>query len=246
VTRASRFAAPSFARSANAYERARPGYAPEAVAALVERLDLGSGSVVVDLAAGTGKLARQLVPSGARIVAVEPLAEMRSLVPAGIEVLAGTAEAIPLPHDFAHAVTVAQAFHWFDAEAALREIERVLRSRGLLALISNRREPSAFDEMLARHRTHPPLEPPPAGEAFPHVHRANLAELAATESSIATLKGHAYDTAIAEFAALGTQELRYVTYLQIGKARDLVATRSRDVRDGRSRRHGATGERPTG
>ena len=225
--------AASFARSADAYERARPGYAPEAVAALVERLDLGPGSVVVDLAAGTGKLARQLVPSGARIIAVEPLAEMRSLVPAGIEVLDGTAEAIPLPTASADAVTVAQAFHWFDAEAARREIERVLRPGGLLALVSNRREPSAFDDVLARHRTHPPLEPPPVGDAFPHVHRANLAELAATESSIATLKGHAYDTAIAEFAALGTQELRYVTYLQI-------------VTDGRSRRHGAPVERPTG
>jgi SAM-dependent methyltransferase len=219
-----RLAAPSFARSADAYERARPGYAPEAVAFLVERLGLGPGRVVVDLAAGTGKLARQLVPSGARVVAVEPLAEMRSLIPAGIDVLDGTAEAIPLPDDFADAVTVAQAFHWFEAEAALREIERVLRPGGLLALVSNRREPSAFDDLLARHRAHPPLEPPPAGDAFPHVHHANFAELASTESSIAMLEGDAYDAAIAEFAALGSGELRYVTYLQIGQARDLVAT----------------------
>jgi SAM-dependent methyltransferase len=210
-----RLAAPSFARSADAYERARPGYAPEAVAFLAERLGLGPGRVVVDLAAGTGKLARQLVPSGARVVAVEPLAEMRSLIPAGIEVLDGTAEAIPLPDASGDAVTVAQAFHWFDAQAALREIERVLRPGGLLALVSNRRDPSAFDEVLARHRTHPPLEPPPVGEAFPHVHRAKFAELASTESSIATLEGNAYDAAIADFAALGSGDLRYLTYVQI-------------------------------
>jgi SAM-dependent methyltransferase len=207
--------AASFARSAEAYERARTGYAPEAVAFLVERLGLGPGRVVLDLAAGTGKLARQLVPSGARVVAVEPLAEMRSLIPAGIEALDGTAEAIPLPDDFADAVTVAQAFHWFDAEAALPEIERVLRPGGLLALVSNRREPSAFDDVLARHRAHPPLEPPPEGEAFPHVRRANFAELASTESSIATLEGTAYDAAIAAFSALGSGEIRYVTYVQI-------------------------------
>jgi SAM-dependent methyltransferase len=194
------------------------------VAFLVERLGLGPGRVVVDLAAGTGKLARQLVPSDTRVVAIEPLAEMRSLIPAGIEALDGTAEAIPLPDDFADAVTVAQAFHWFDAEAALREIERVLRPGGLLALASNRRDPGAFDEVLVRHRAHPPLEPPPVGEAFPHMHHANFAELASTESSIATLEGAAYDAAIAEFAALGTGELRYVTYVQIGQARDLVAT----------------------
>ena len=185
------------------------------MAFLVERLSLDPGRVVVDLAAGTGKLARQLVPSGARVVAVEPLAEMRSLIPAGIETLDGTAEAIPLPDDFADAVTVAQAFHWFDAEAALREIARVLRPGGLLALVSNRRDPSPFDDVLSRHRAHAPLEPSPAGEAFPHVHRANFAELASTESSIATLEGTAYDAAIAEFAALGSGEIRYVTYVQI-------------------------------
>ena len=185
------------------------------MAFLVEQLGLWPGRVVVDLAAGTGKLARQLVPSGARVVAVEPLVEMRSRIPAGIETLDGTAEAIPLPDDFADAVTVAQAFHWFDAEAALREIERVLQPSGLLALVSNRRDPGAFDDVLARHRTHPPLEPPPVGEAFPHVHRANFAELASTESSIAKLEGDAYDAAIAAFSALGSGEIRYVTYVEI-------------------------------
>ena len=185
------------------------------MAFLVEQLGLWPGRVVVDLAAGTGKLARQLVPSGARVVAVEPLVEMRSRIPAGIETLDGTAEAIPLPDASADAVTVAQAFHWFDAEAALREIERVLRPGGLLALVSNRRDPGAFDEVLARHRTHPPLEPPPVGKAFPHVHRANFAELASTESSIATLEGAAYDAAIAAFTALGSGEIRYVTYVEI-------------------------------
>jgi SAM-dependent methyltransferase len=212
VTRGPHFAAPSFARAAEAYERARPGYAPEAVAHLVERL----GHVILDLGAGTGKLARQLAACGVDVVAVEPLAEMRALIPAGIEALAGTAEAIPLPEASVDAVTVAQAFHWFDERKALAEIERVLRPGGLLALVSNRREPSgAFDVVLARHRAHAPLEPAPAGEAFPHVHYANFAELASTESSIATLKGDAYDTAIAAFDALGSGHLRYVTYVQI-------------------------------
>ena len=177
------------------------------------------------------------MPSGARVVAVEPLAELRSLIPVGIEALDGTAEAIPLPDDFADAVTVAQAFHWFDAEAALREIERVLRPGGLLALVSNRRDPSPFDEVLARHRAHPPLEPPPEGEAFPHVHRATFAELASTESSIATLEGDAYDAAIAEFAALGSGELvRDVRADRTGTrpGRDLVATRSHDYVPGSS------------
>src|SRR5947208_10781774 len=117
-------AAAGFARAAGVYERARPEYPPEAVAWLVDRLDLPPGRVVVDVAAGTGKLTRLLVPSGARVVAVEPLAEMRAqleeAVPS-VEALEGTAEALPLADDFADAVTVAAAFHWFRAAEALPE-----------------------------------------------------------------------------------------------------------------------------
>jgi len=221
VPRGPHSAAPSFARTAAAYERSRPGYAPAAVAYLVEQLDLAPGRVVLDLGAGTGKLARQLVSSGARVVAVEPLAEMRALVPAGIEALPGTAEAIPLPDASVDAVTVAQAFHWFDEDAARAEMRRVLRPGGALALVSNRRDETdaltrAFGETLARHRAHPPLEPLPSGRAFPHVRRVDsFADLAESESSIAMLEGEAHAAALADFAALGGGELHYVTYVEI-------------------------------
>jgi hypothetical protein len=63
---------------AESYERRRPPYPPEIVAFVVERFGLGPGKTVVDVAAGTGKLTRQLVPTGARVIPVEPLAEMRA------------------------------------------------------------------------------------------------------------------------------------------------------------------------
>ena len=122
----------SFETVADAYERARPGYAPAAVEWIAERLPFGR---VLDLAAGTGKLTRQLVARGADVVAVEPGEEMRAVlarVVPGVEVLAGSAEAIPLPDESVDTVTVAQAFHWFRAEEALAEIHRVLRPGGLL------------------------------------------------------------------------------------------------------------------
>jgi SAM-dependent methyltransferase len=132
-------AARGFARAADAYDRGRPEYPPDALAWLAGRLGLGPGRRVLDLAAGTGKLTRPLLATGAEVVAVEPVAEMRARIGAAAQVLEGTAEAIPLGDGAAHAVTVAQAFHWFDGPAALAEIHRVLRPGGALALVWNRR-----------------------------------------------------------------------------------------------------------
>jgi len=137
-------AARGFEVAAETYERGRPTYPEDVVEHLVRELRIGTGTRVLDLAAGTGKLTRALVPSGARLVAVEPVAAMRArlaeTVP-GAEVLEGTAEAIPLPDASADAVVVGQAFHWFDGERALREIHRVLRPGGGLGLVWQSREP---------------------------------------------------------------------------------------------------------
>jgi SAM-dependent methyltransferase len=150
-----RAAAEGFARSADAYERARPRYPPEAVELLVSRLPAGAS--VLDLAAGTGILTRPLLEAGLAVVAVEPVAEMRAALPGSVRALEGTAEAIPLGAAEVDAVAVGQAFHWFDGDAALAEIHRVLRSDGLLALFWNRRVDEdpvnrALDSLLEPYR----------------------------------------------------------------------------------------------
>jgi len=127
--------AQSFGAAATDYERVRPEWPPAAVDRAVALLDLGRDSDVVDLAAGTGKLTRLLAERFDHVVAVEPDERMRALL--DVESLAGTAERIPLPGSSADAVFVGDAFHWFDAPAALAEIARVLRPRGGLALLWN-------------------------------------------------------------------------------------------------------------
>jgi len=185
----------------------RPEYPDDAVDWLVERLDLREGRVVVDLAAGTGKLTRRLVPTRATVVAVEPLAEMREqlehAVP-GVDVLDGTAEAIPLDAASADAVTVGQAFHWFDAEAAATEIARVVRPGGALAPLWNIRDLSdplqaQIDGILRPYRRETPSEyvqpwvavlerapsfGPPEQRSFPWVQPHTTAELVDRISSV--------------------------------------------------------------
>jgi SAM-dependent methyltransferase len=122
------------------YERYRPDYAPEAVDWLLDEARLAAGARVVDLAAGTGKLTRLLVGAGCDVTAVEPSTAMRSKLAATVpsaRALDGRAESIPLPDASIECVTVAQAFHHFQAGAAIPEIHRVLRPRGTLALFWN-------------------------------------------------------------------------------------------------------------
>jgi len=161
-----------FGEQADAYERGRPGYPPAAVEWLARRLGLGDETTVVDLAAGTGKLTRQLVALGAHVVAVEPSEGMRAVLARVVpdaEAVDGRAEAIPLPDGAADAVTVGQAFHWFANADALAEIARVLRRGGGLGLLWNVRDP---DDPLgqALRDLVDPLRPPAhfhAAETWP-------------------------------------------------------------------------------
>jgi len=153
-------AARGFSSAADVYERGRPGYAAEAVAWVCERLGIGPGRTVLDLAAGTGKLTRDLVPSGAAVIAVEPLDEMRGHLgrtAPDVKALKGTAEDIPLADASVDAVVCAQAFHWFDPDRALPEVHRVLRPGGGLALLYNSRDlgdriQKTLDDMLEPYR----------------------------------------------------------------------------------------------
>ncbi len=149
-----------FGRGADSYERGRPSYPREAIEWLGDRLGLRPGQMVLDVGAGTGKLTTQLVATGATVLAVEPVAEMRAVLervaPPAI-VLDGTAEALPAADATVDAIAVASAFHWFDGPAALTEFHRALRPEGRLALIFNRRrreEPlnAAISEIIEPYR----------------------------------------------------------------------------------------------
>ncbi|MEZ0340150.1 class I SAM-dependent methyltransferase [Mycobacterium sp. pV006] len=129
----------SFGAEAAAYERGRPSYPPEAIDWLLPQ----GARDVLDLGAGTGKLTTRLVERGLGVVAVDPIPEMLEVLSSSlpeIPALLGTAEDIPLPDASVDAVLVAQAWHWFDPQRAIKEVARVLRPGGRLGLVWNNRD----------------------------------------------------------------------------------------------------------
>lgn len=159
-------AARGFGSVADEYERARPDYPAAAVQKLSEVLGIEPGSRVLDLGAGTGKLTRMLTPLGADIVAAEPLASMRehfSRVLPSVPLVAAVAEALPFAAGAFRGVVCAQAFHWFDGERALSEIERILEPGGRVALLWNVKDESvpwvrALGDILRPHQERVPQE----------------------------------------------------------------------------------------
>lgn len=134
-----------FGAAAEAYERSRPDYPSEAIDRLIQELEVNRSCRAMDLGAGTGKLTRLLLPTGATLVAVEPVEAMRvafSTVLPEVRLVGGVAEALPFLDETFDAVVCAQAFHWFDGDRALPAIHRVLKRWGRLGLLWNVRDES--------------------------------------------------------------------------------------------------------
>jgi SAM-dependent methyltransferase len=148
-------------QQSDVYARVRPSYHPD----LIERFTSRYGDgVVVELGAGTGIFTGQLIDAGCVPIAIEPVVAMRQRLMAdlpGATVLDGTAEHTGLHSASVDCVVVAQAFHWFDHGAALREIRRILRPDGHLVCVWNVRDESvewvsAFTEIVDRHAGNTP------------------------------------------------------------------------------------------
>ena len=131
-----------FSDRAEDYRRHRPDYPAAALEAILDGLGEPADVIAADVGAGTGISSRQLAERGARVIAVEPNAAMRSAAAPHprIEWREGTAEATGLPDASVHLVLCAQAFHWFRVPESLAEFQRVLVPGGRLALMWNARD----------------------------------------------------------------------------------------------------------
>lgn len=162
---------------AELYDRARPGYPPEALSALVAACRIGAGRRVLEIGCGTGQLTRSLAPLGGRLRCLEPgpslaaLARRRLAAWPRTEVLTTTFEGFeddegPGSYD---AVVSATAFHWIDPGVGFPKAARLLRGGGVLALLTNSHAAGGTQEEIGEEigRLHRDLAPDLGDWRFP-------------------------------------------------------------------------------
>jgi ubiquinone/menaquinone biosynthesis C-methylase UbiE len=127
---------------AEEYDRGRPDYPAELVDAACSAAGLARGSRVVEVGCGTGKLTAALAERGLRVEAVDPgrdLVEIarRRLATSPARFHVARFEDVELPAGAFDAVFSAAAFHWVDPAVGWSKAARLLRRRGLLALVAH-------------------------------------------------------------------------------------------------------------
>jgi SAM-dependent methyltransferase len=244
-----------FTGLAGTYAKHRPDYPAAAIDAIVDRCGLDGNGLLVDVGCGTGISSRLFARRGIRVLGIEPNADMLARaaaeeVPPDVprpEYVTGRAEATGLADGSATVVLAAQAFHWFQPEAALREFHRILRPSGWVALVWNERDESdpftaAYGAVIRSAPETAAVEGPRAraGETllasrlfeaagrltFSHeqildeegvLGRAFSASYAPREPDAAAAFADALRAVFASFQQGGSVRLRYVTSVYLGR-----------------------------
>ena len=132
-----------FSSAAELYQQVRPHYPQEIVPWLQQQLNIAENSHVVDLGSGTGKFLPYLIPTQAKITAVEPVTEMLQQLQqkySAIESIQASSDQLPFEDASIDTIICAQSFHWFANAETRNELHRVLKPSGHLALIWNQRD----------------------------------------------------------------------------------------------------------
>ena len=129
----------TFDKVAESYHLIRPSYPAELVDAACSILELDSGSTVVEVGCGTGKLTRDLAARGLSIDAVDPGADLvgiarRHVDDSSARFHLGRFEDVELPMRSYDAVFSATAFHWVDPSIGWGRAADLLRGGGLALL----------------------------------------------------------------------------------------------------------------
>ncbi|HWP84859.1 MAG TPA: class I SAM-dependent methyltransferase [Terriglobia bacterium] len=144
------------------YVKYRPHYPRAILQMLATECGLTPESRIADVGAGPGQLAELFLENGNLVYAIEPNPAMREAAEQALagypnaRILAGTAEATPLPDHSVDFVTAGQAFHWFDRARARSEFARILKPAGWVVIVWNQRETAtplmaAYEALVRRY-----------------------------------------------------------------------------------------------
>ena len=134
-----------FTGRASFYSTSRPTYPHRILDILKAEIGFDQTEVVADIGSGTGLLSELFLANGNRVVGVEPNDDMRNSAERNLSKfpkflsVKGTAEHTSLDAASVDLVSVGQALHWFDREAALNEFARILKSNAHVCIVYNDR-----------------------------------------------------------------------------------------------------------
>ncbi len=134
------------------YSQFRPDYPNELIEFIYRLCD----GLLVDVGAGTGKASAPLLSRGLPVVAIEPslpMARQGLKAHPQLRYICSKGEELPIASASASVIICAQAFHWLEANQALREFARVLKPGGHLCLFWNTRDtawpaPAMFEKLI--------------------------------------------------------------------------------------------------
>jgi len=135
-----------FTNIADIYEKFRPTYPDVLIEYLYSEVGFDSNNTLADIGSGTGKLTELLLKQGNLVYGVEPNEDMRGVAEnvltnyKNFKSIDASAEETGLADSSVDFITVAQAFHWFDAEKFKLECQRILKNSGKVVLIWNDRD----------------------------------------------------------------------------------------------------------
>lgn len=131
--------AESFGIDPERYDRTRPHYPDELIAAIA-----GDGQDVLAVGCGTGIDARQFQAAGARVLGVEPDERMAAFARSrGLAVEVSTFETWDPAGRLFDVVAAGQAWHWVDPVAGAARAAAALRPGGRLTVFWNAAQPAA-------------------------------------------------------------------------------------------------------
>lgn len=142
-----------FGKAAELYHRYRPGISlnsAKMIAAITPGHDLA-----LDVATGTGQVAARLLPHFSHVIGIDhdPRLIAEALRHSTVDYRVGNALQLRVDSGSVDLLTVGNALHWFDQAAFWKEVERVLKPGGVLAVLQHKRTftgSKEFDELVEK------------------------------------------------------------------------------------------------